>query len=554
MRLADMDLVGAGNVSLPTLLERRVNETPDIGGVITRLGRLTFLDWHARAAALSGFLGDHLGGLRGERILLWMSSDDARDCLIAMQAAFMSRAIVVCLDDRSPAAEGTRLIQEADPAALMISTQVAGNLGPTGLKELGLPENLADQKLEKLHIARIKDRLVDGRPESIQILDLPARVISTAARAHDDAIIFFSSGSTGAPKGAVWTQGDLVQYVERAIHAIYALPRSGKPLQLDDVLQSPIPVYTAASVMENPYAGVLAGCTVVYETRRFDPVSSQQRMFELGTTIYNAAPPHFAMVCDLPDSPPPPRLELLISGGSAFTPPLHRLMRSRWPNVAIANWYGLMESGVGQTLNFGDDMEREPGALGWPVEPTEARIVDQSLRDVGTGIEGELWLRAPAQMRSYFNNPEQTAKRLYDGWLRTGDLARLDERGLLHMAGRSEERINRGGFKFYPVEIEAVLEEHPRVREASVIAVPHALLGQDAIAFVVLTSGDPVTVADLRQYCKRRIAANKVPTEIFIKIELPRAPYGKVIRRELVKEYEQLTLKKAQDMESQVLG
>ena len=247
-----------------------------------------------------------------------------------------------------------------------------------------------------------------------------------------------------------------------------------------------------------------------------------------------------AMMCDLPPGPVPEHLELMISGGSAFTPALYRRMRTRWPHVSLANWYGLMESGCGQTLNYGPDMEAEPGAIGRPVPPTKVRIVDDEFADVAVGVEGELWTQATAQMREYFRNPEQTAKRLHDGWLRTGDRALIDGDGILHVVGRNEERINRGGFKFYPIEIEAVLEADPQVREVAVITVPHETLGQDVVAFVVPADGAEIDPDALRARCKMRVAPNKVPSQIFIKDALPRTAYGKVVRRSLAGEYEQM--------------
>lgn len=526
-------------MSLPDLLDARVEETPQARGVISVRGELTFADWQLRAAAAAELIRRVVGDVRGERVLLWMTNDDALDFLAIAHACFSERAVTVGIDDRSTAAEVRRLIEETEPRALIVSTQVANNVGRQGLHDLSLDPGLAGDDELTMHVVPVAERAASGAALPFRVAELPAAPVSHKAKPNDDAIIFYSSGSTGAPKGALWRQGELVQYVERAAHAIYALPRDGKELGAEDVLQSPIPVYTAASVMENPYAAVLAGCTLVYEARRFDPAASEQRMRDLETTIYNGAPPHFAMMCDLPRGPAPAALELMISGGSAITPALYARIRARW-DVSVANWYGLMESGCGQTLNYGDDIERAPGSIGRAVEPTELRIVDDDFEDVPPGTEGELWLRAPAQMREYFRNPEQTAKRLHDGWLRTGDRAVMDEQGLVHMVGRNEERINRGGFKFYPVEIEAILEEDERVREVAVVGAPDEVLGQIAVAFVVPATGRSVTQDDLRQLVRSRLAANKVPSRVVFIDQFPRSAYGKVVRRELVKEYERL--------------
>lgn len=538
MSLNQIDLEQAAALSLPELLERRVEATPDATAMCGVRGELTFLAWRERAHALAAFIEDVMGTLKGERLLLWMGNDDALAFNVALHACFVGRAIAVMLDDRATAREVSQIAAETEPLALLVSGAVADHRAAQ-LAEL----NLEDVNLERpddLHLSRMRDGGATGRPVTVCIEELPPATRASAAEPGDPGIIFSSSGSTGRPKGALWNQNWLVQYAERAVHGIYALPRDGRPLAESDVLQSPIPVYAAAGVMENPYSGVLAGCPVVYETSRFDAAASERRMHDFGSTIYNGAPPHFAMLCDLPPTDPPPRLEMVVAGGSAFTEPLYQRMRARWPKVAIANWYGLMESGCGQTLSFGADMVRSPASIGRPVPTTEMRIVDEESREVPPGSEGELWLRAPGQILGYFRNPEQTARRLHDGWLRTGDRATVDGDGLVHLVGRDEERINRGGFKFYPVEIESVLEEHPMVREAAVVAVPHEVLGQVPVAFVVPTAVAAADSDDLRAHCRRRIAPNKIPQEIVVRDELPRTPYGKVIRRQLVRDYQQL--------------
>jgi acyl-coenzyme A synthetase/AMP-(fatty) acid ligase len=161
-------------------------------------------------------------------------------------------------------------------------------------------------------------------------------------------------------------------------------------------------------------------------------------------------------------------------------------------------------------------------------------VVDAGLEPVGPGVEGDLLMRAPGQMTEYFRNPEQTEVRFRGDWLFTGDRVVAEEDGLLHVVGRNEERINRGGFKFYPAEIESALEEHDAVREAAVIAVPHPILGQDAVGFVVASGPEDPEEDALRAHLRERIAPNKVPGKIVIVEEFPRGAYGKVIRRKLL--------------------
>ena len=517
------------------LFELRAEETPDVVAIRSLRGEMTFGEWRRRASTVRGLLAEHFGALRGERIALWMTNDDALIYVCAFQAVLDTAAITVALDDRFALKEARRLLREAEPRALLLSPPVSARLGEEGLAELGVRRLDPRATAAEMILLPISGDTASGEPIEWDTADTVNELAPVDARPDDNAMIAYTSGSTGKPKGALWTQSALCQYAERVSHAIYADPRDGKSLDRADVLQSPIPLYTAASIIENLYPTVFSGCKLVYEGGRFDAAASEQRMRANRTTVYNGVPPHYALICELPQPQGSNDPELMVTSGSALTPDLYRRMRARWPATVIANWYGLNESGTGQTLNHGEGMERAPSSIGKPVWPTEVRIASDDGRTLEQGGEGELWMRAPGQMSEYFRNPQQTAERLCDGWLRTGDRATIDGHGLIHIIGRDEERINRGGFKFYPAEIESALEEHDAVREAAVVVVPHPVLGDDPVAFVVPTHD--VDEDTLRNHCRKRIAANKVPSRIVFVDELPRGAYGKVVRRELLTRY-----------------
>jgi len=532
MAVAHTTFETASEMTAPELFEQRAAETPEALAVHAVLGELTFGEWRARSAGVRELLHD-FGELRGERVALWMTNDEAAAYVCAFQAVVDAAAMSVALDDRLAVPEARRILLEAEPRALLVSKLVVARLGEGERAELGLPAFYLGGSAGEVFALPVAGGSVAGAPIAWDA-SMTATPTPSPARPADRAMIAYTSGSTGRPKGPVWTQSALCQYAERVAHATYAAPRAGKPLSEADVLQSPIPLYTTASIIENLYPTILSGCSLVYEGRRFDAAASEQRMATYGTTVYNGVPPHYALMCELPHAPGAAP-ELMLTGGSAITADLYRRMRARWPSAAIANWYGLNESGTGQTLNYGEDMERAPSSIGRPIWPTEVRIVNDGGGTVEQGEEGELWMRAPGQMTEYFRDRAETARRLHGDWLRTGDRAFLDEDGLIHVVGRGEERINRGGFKLYPAEIEAALEEHEAVREASVVAIPHPVLGDDSVAFVVASR--EVEEETLRNHCRERIAANKVPSRILFVAELPRGAYGKVLRRELVARY-----------------
>lgn len=540
MPLRDTPFAAASEMTVHELFERRVAETPDALAARAVLGEMTFAEWKGRADSLRALIEGVEGveALAGERVALWMTNDEALTHLGALQATLGAAAIAVPLDDRMAVPEAKRVLAEADPRLLVVSRLVAERLGRGGFAELGAtPPDAGLGDAEALVLRTSRGAAIGAAVPWDAATAPPGPPGPSPAKPDDDALIAYTSGSTGKPKGAMWTQAAICQYAERVAHGTHAEPRGGRGLSEDDVLQSPIPLYTAASLIENVYPTVFAGCTLVFEGRRFDPEASQERMARFGTTIYNGVPPHLALMCDRSahEGAAP---GLILTSGSALTGDLYRRVRERFPAATIVNWYGLNESGTGQLINYGEDMEREPQAIGRPLWPTEIRIVDQSGEPVEPGTEGELWMRSAGQMSEYFNSPEQTAERLHEGWLRTGDHVRMDAGGLVHVVGRGEERINRGGFKYYPAEVEAALEEHEAVRKAAVVAVPHPVLGQDTVAFVELAG--EVGEQDLRDHCRRQIAANKVPSRIHAIDELPHGAYGKVQRRELLQRLEQI--------------
>lgn len=542
MKTAGSTFEQVSNMTVPELFEHRVEESPDALAIHSVQGELTFGRWWSQSMSIAELLASLFGGLRGERIALWMTNEEATTYVCALQATFEVGAIAVSLDDRYTVDEVQRIFRHAEPRVLVVGPQIAAHLGADGFAELGLQDWSVTAPWGAI-VLPVEKGGIAGAPTAWTAADsdgslAPRRV----ARPDDDALIAFTSGSSGTPKGPIWTQSAICQYAERLTHVTYALPRDGAHLAERDVLQSPIPLFTAASLIENIYPTVFAGCRLIFEGRRFDPAASEERMAQYGTTIYNGVPAFFAMMCERPPGPPAAAPELMIMSGSALTAGLYRRMSRRWPTTAIANWYGLNESGTGQTLNYGADMERHPESIGRPLPPTEIHVVDRDLSPVSPGTEGDLLMRAPGQMREYFCSPEQTAERLRGDWLFTGDRVIQDELGLLHVVGRNEERINRGGFKFYPAEVRSALEAHEAVREAAVIAVPHDILGQDAIAFVVKSEEVDLDEEDLRRHCRALIVPNKVPARVIFLDELPRAAYGKVDRRKLLALYRETEL------------
>jgi acyl-CoA synthetase (AMP-forming)/AMP-acid ligase II len=220
-------------------------------------------------------------------------------------------------------------------------------------------------------------------------------------------------------------------------------------------------------------------------------------------------------------------------GSAPLAPATLRALQERMPEASVSNSYGMTEAGPAFcSMPKGESLKRI-GSVGQPVPPLEVRIVDDDGHDMAPGEVGEAILRMPGREREYYRNDDATAGTWKDGWLYSGDLARLDEDGFLYIVGRKKDVIIRGGNNIHAMDVEAVLIEHPHVVEAAVVGVPHAVLGEDVAAVVVLAPGAATTPDELREYCAAALADYKVPRRIEVVAELPRNATGKVLKAQL---------------------
>jgi long-chain acyl-CoA synthetase len=221
-------------------------------------------------------------------------------------------------------------------------------------------------------------------------------------------------------------------------------------------------------------------------------------------------------------------------GGAPAPPELVRRIRAHFPSSQPSNGYGLTETSSLSTMNQGDDYVAKPDSVGPPVPVVEVRVVDPLGQPLGVGEVGELWIKGPNVVRGYWNKPEATAAAITEGWLHTGDIARIDEDGFVTIVDRAKDMLIRGGENVYCVEIEAVLYEHPAVADAAVIGIPHPVLGEEVGAVVSLRPGFAPDEQALRAWVAERLAPFKVPVRVwFFPEALPRNPAGKILKRQL---------------------
>ena len=228
-------------------------------------------------------------------------------------------------------------------------------------------------------------------------------------------------------------------------------------------------------------------------------------------------------------------VKAIVVGGAASPPALVRQARKRFDAPYSIRYSSTESGGIGLGTDLGADDEEALNTVGRPRPGVEATIRDETGEPVAEGESGELWLRSDCVMSGYWNDPEATAKTLVDGWLRTGDLARVDSAGCYRLAGRRTEMFIRGGHNVYPLEVESVLGNHPAVAEVAVVNRPDEIMGEIGVAVIVVSDGhEPLSLEDLRDFGPADLAAYKLPEDLRVIDRLPRNASGKVDRRALV--------------------
>jgi long-chain acyl-CoA synthetase len=334
----------------------------------------------------------------------------------------------------------------------------------------------------------------------------------------DTALILYTSGTTGTPKGAELTHGNLREAARIAVDLVDSGPET--------VTFGALPLFHVFGLTSGLNACVrVGGCLTLLP--RFDPGKALEIVARDRVNTFLGVPTMYAAMLHHEGSFDASSLELCVSGGAAMPVEVLRGFEERF-GCTVLEGYGLSESTAIAAFNR-PDRERKPGSIGIPVPDTEMRLDGEE-----DGGPGEILLRGPTVMKGYWNRPEATAETLDgDGWLRTGDIARVDEDGYYFVVDRKKELVIRGGFNVYPREIEEVLYEHPAVREAAVLGIPHESLGEEVGAAVVLRDGETATAEEIRDYVKLRVAAYKYPRRVWFADELPKGPTGKILKREI---------------------
>ena len=484
-------------------LARQVAAQPKAPAISDTTGAAwTWSDLAAAAADMALLLRGE-GVQSGDRVML--VTENCAASVAAMLGGWQMGAVMVPVNARQTAPEIDRVVAHAEPAAVLFADHVAGDAAA--------------------HADRFQAWTVSG---GFGRLRMACPHDSAPDAVQDLAVILYTTGTTGTPKGVMLTHANLL-FGGRASCEFRSMSSA-------DWVYGVLPithVFGLASIM---VGGMIGGARLSMEAR-FSPAKLYEALTS-GVTLFSGVPQMHAQLMHYVRERGHDRLGSdslrYVSSGAAPLDPEWKRQAEAFYGVAIQNGYGMTETtaGVAVSRNQIGSLDISCGPL---IDGCELRI-DETVPGGGDGA-GEVVTRGPNIMRGYYRNPEATAQVLdSEGWLRTGDLGRVDAAGHLHILGRSKELIIHGGFNVYPPEVEAALNEHPQVIQCAVIGRPRDG-DEEVLAFVMAAAADMPDVADLRSFVAARLAGYKRPSKIIVATALPAAPTGKILKHKLIDQF-----------------
>lgn len=482
-------------------LAQQCRDRPDAPAVTDSIGtRWSYADLDTASTALAEVLRE--AGVRADDRVL-MLSENCASALAVLFACWKLDAVAIPVNARQTGAEVDRIVAHATPAAILMTTAASSDA--------------------TAHAARMEASAISG---AYGDMHMTARTSNPDPDLGDVAVLLYTTGTTGDPKGVMLTHENM-RFGGRASANL-------REMTPDDIIYGVLPLTHVFGLVSVVTAVCSSGACVRQEAR-----FSAAKLYDAvmgGVTVLPAVPQMHALVMQYTKEQGltrlnSPSLRYVSSGGAPLDPAWKRKAEAFY-GLPLQNGYGMTEttSGASATRNELGSPDISCG----PITPgTEVRIDDQAPGGNGAG-EGEVLVRGPHVMKGYYRNPEETAKALdADGWLHTGDLGKLDAQGHLHILGRSKELIIHGGFNVYPPEVEAALNDHPQVIQSAVIG-RQKDGDEEVLAFVQIAEGDDLSVEELRAFVKERLSGYKRPGQIIVATELPAAPTGKLLKHKLL--------------------
>ena len=478
----------------------------DPAAVAVRLGdlELTYAELDERSARLAAVLRQR-GLQQGDRVGVMLPN--VLEFPIAYYGVLRAGGVVVPMN------------------VLLKQREIAFYLEDSGAKLLLAWHGFGEEAREGAAAAGAE--LIEVEPQSFAELlgDHEPETELADTEEEDTAVILYTSGTTGKPKGAELTHFNLSRNAEIASETTCTVRRG-------DVVLGSLPLFHSFGQTVSMNASLRVGATLTL-LPKFDPGETLEIMQRDGVTHFYGVPTMYGALLHHPgrEEFDTSSLRICITGGASMPVEVLHGFEEAF-GCELLEGYGLSEtSPVASSTHPG--RERKPGSIGTPLREVEMKIVDEDDNEVAQGEVGEIVIRGHNIMKGYWQRPDATEEAMRGGWFHSGDMARTDEDGYFYIVDRKKDLIIRGGYNVYPREVEEVLYEHPKIREAAVLGVPHDEWGEEIGAAVVLHDGEELSAEEASAYVKDRIAAYKYPRLVWFVDDLPKGPTGKILKREI---------------------
>ena len=487
---------------LPELTGRACRSRPDHPAVVFGDDVLTHAELHNRAARLASALAAR-GVQPGDRVALLLHN--RIEFVEALLACHRLAAVAVPINFRLAPDEVEYILADSGAVAVIADSPVPA--------------------------AEIRTALEVGPDYEAAVASALPRHRTPELFDDDVALMCYTSGTTGRPKGALLTHRNLVASTLSWIHEM----RAGQ----DDVWLSGQPLFHIGGINGLLPFLVLGATVIITPSTTFDPEAMLGLIDAHAVTMCIFVPTQWSAICASAavTRVDPEQLRVAMWGASSAPRQTLQAMGYAFPRAAIVSAYGQTEMSGATTLLKGPDSTRKMGSVGKPILGVELRVVDDDLGDVPAEEVGEVVYRGPNVMAGYHQRPDETREAFAGEWFHSGDMARLDEEGYLWLVDRKKDMIISGGENVYPAEVERVLLDHPAVAEAAVIGVPHPRWVETPVAFIVPRSPAEPGEGELIAHCRQYLAGYKKPSAIILVQELPRNAAGKVLKRHLRETY-----------------
>jgi len=496
--------------NLATILRESALATPD--KVLVHVGDRSFT--YAEVDTASGRVAGGLlalGLAPGDKVAVQLPN--VPQFLFAYFGILKAGLVMVPLNPLLTAPEVAYHLTDSDARVLVTFEQFAEAAGRGAVEAGGVPTYVVGQAPDG---TRDFAELAAGEDTG----DIRATV------SDDTAVLLYTSGTTGKPKGAELTHFQLFMNCTVAGNLF--------GVSADDVSIAVLPLFHVFGLSSVLNVTVRFGGSMVL-VPRFEPEAVLDAVERHRATVFSGVPTmYFALLQQDVAYRDTSSLRAAVSGGASIPGEVIRAFEEKFPGVVVLEGYGLSETASTTTFNINAE-QRRVLSIGKPIWGVEVRVVGEDGQALPPGPEhvGEILVRGHNVTKGYYKNPEATAEAIRDGWLHTGDLGHRDEDGYYYVVDRLKDLVIRGGYNVYPREVEEVLYEHPAVAEAAVVGRPDERLGEEVVAYVAPKPGVDVDAGKLSVHCKERLAAYKYPREIHLLPDLPKGPTGKILKREL---------------------